>query len=142
MHDYKIGETFSRTITFDAEAIKQFATLAGDENPLHHDEQLATASRFGGLIASGTHYSALMMGMIATHFTRQGAALGLGFSFQFRKPVHAGETVRLEWRITEIERKPSLRGDVITLAGWITGQDGRPAVRATASVLALPPECV
>jgi len=141
MHDHKIGETFSRTITFDAQAIKEFATLAGDANPLHHSEQIAVASRFGGLIASGTHYSALMMGMIATHFTRNGAALGSGFR-QFRKPVHAGETVRLEWQITEIEPKPSLSGDVITLAGRITGRDDRPAVRATATVLVLPPECL
>jgi acyl dehydratase len=79
-----------------------------------------------------------MMGMIATHFTREGAALGLGFSFQFRKPVHAGETVRLEWQITEIEPKPSLGGDVITLAGRIIGNGARVAVRATATVLVLP----
>jgi hypothetical protein len=33
--------------------IELFTELTGDRNPMHYDEQLATASRFGGIIVQG-----------------------------------------------------------------------------------------
>ncbi|CAJ9574773.1 MaoC family dehydratase [Burkholderia pseudomallei] len=86
-------------------AVRRFAALAGGMNPLHHDEALAETARFGGRIVSGTHYSARMMGMVATFATFLGerrAALGLGlgleFEFSFRKALAAGDTVTMTWR--------------------------------------------
>jgi len=120
-----VGETFSRTVTLDARTIHEFALAAGDHNPLHHDAAFAESTRFGGIIASGTHYVALIMGLVASHFTALGhTAAGLEFSFQLKKPVRAGDTITLTWTVAEITPKESLKGDILTLNGTITTQDG------------------
>ena len=60
-----VGGTFTQRVTFDAASIRAFATLSGDNNPLHHDDAAGAASPFGTIIASGPHVVALMMGLDA-----------------------------------------------------------------------------
>ncbi len=139
---YEVGERVSREVTFDADGIQSFATLAGDDNKLHHDAAFAAGTRFRGLIASGTHYTALLMGLAAALVTRRSAGLGLEFTFQFRKAIRAGQTMRLEWEITAIEPAPRLGGDIAHLAGRIVEPGGKVAVTAAGKVLVLPEDAV
>jgi acyl dehydratase len=104
-------------VAADAASIRAFATLCGDHNPVHHDEQLARASAFGTLIASGPHVVALMMGLDATFLSERNDAVGLGFEFRFVKAVPAGAELTLEWTITDVTHKPSLAGDVVSVEG-------------------------
>ena len=117
-----IGETARKSVTLDEAAIRSFAASCGDMNPLHHDAEYARGTRFGGLIASGPHYLALLMGLMATHYTAHGPQVGIDFSTQFRKPVRPGDTIELKWVVTAIE--PKEKGDVVTLDGSITNQHG------------------
>jgi acyl dehydratase len=130
---FEVGESFRKDLSFDVDSIRRFAQMLGDTNPLHHDEALARTTRFGGLIASGPHYSALMMGAVAEFLTQRGAALGLDFTFRFHKAVYAGSTMVLTWRIVEIEPKPSLRGHIVKLVGELVASDGAVAVSATST---------
>lgn len=114
--------------------------MAGDMSPLHHDEEFAKTTRFGGLIVSGTHYSAMMMGMVATFLTQKSAGLGLEFEFQFRKAVAVGETVRMEWRIVAVDENPKLRGDIITLEGFLLSENEEICVLAKSKSLSMPKE--
>ena len=127
----RVGARFTRRATFDAESIRRFASLCGDENPLHHDLQAAAASPFGTLIASGPHVAALMMGLDATFLSRRHDALGLGFEFRFVKVVPAGSDLMLEWTITAIDPKPSLRGDIVSVEGRAIDDAGRVYVTAS-----------
>ncbi|WDR88458.1 MaoC family dehydratase [Burkholderia ambifaria] len=110
---YKVGESTSQLVTFDVDSVRQFATLAGDMSPLHHDEAFAKTTRFGGLIVSGTHYSAMMMGMVATFLTERRAGLGLEFEFQFRKAVAVGKPSG--WNGTLWQSKPTPSSKVTLL---------------------------
>lgn len=139
---FEVGETTSKTVTFDTNSIRQFATLAGDMSPLHHDEDFAKTTRFGGLIASGTQYSAMMMGMVATFLTERRAGLGLEFDFQFRRAVCVGETVSMEWRIVGIEPHATLKGDVISLEGVLLNGSGQVCVTAKSKSLSMPKEAL
>ena len=112
-----LGERFAERITFDAEAIGEFARVVGDFNPLHHDAAYAARSPFGTIIASGTHATARLMALTATHFSQRCQPLGLGFSFRFVRAVPAGVTLDLQWDVTAITPKASLAGEVITLDG-------------------------
>ena len=133
---FEIGESFGKTLTFTAESIRQFATMCGDTNPLHHDEVYARASRYGGLIASGAHYSALMMGTVADYLTSKGKSVGLEFTFKFKKAVHAGAMLDLTWTIVGIEPKLSLKGHILTLEGALVNGDGTLFVASTCKGLA------
>lgn len=110
----RVDETVSKIVTFDMNAVRRFAALAGGMNPLHHDEALAETARFGGRIVSGTHYSARMMGMVATFApflgerrAALGLGLGLGLEFSFRKALAAGDTVTMTWRSLRSSRARS-----------------------------------
>ena len=133
-----VGHQFARIVTFDEASIRAFATASGDENPLHHDADVAAASRFGGLIASGTHHGALMMGLVATELTRHGPGVGMEFTLSFRKPVRAGSTMRLAWVVTAIEPAPRLGGAIVRMEGTVTDVDtGTLAATTTGTCLML-----
>jgi acyl dehydratase len=126
-----VGASAARRVTFDAAAIRQFATLCGDHNPLHHDERAAAAGPFGTLIASGPHVAALMMGLDATFLSASHEALGLGFEFRFVKAVPSGATLTLEWTVTGVEFKASLAGHVVSVEGRARDDAGIVFVTAT-----------
>lgn len=125
------GERWSRRVLFDADSIRQFATLCGDANPLHHDERVAAAGPWGTLIASGPHVASLMMGLDATFLSARGEALGLGFEFRFERAVPAGTGLTLEWAVTGVERKASLGGDIVSVEGRAVDDAGTVYVSAT-----------
>ena len=68
MSNVSVGDRFSREHTFTPQQVAAFAQAVGDDNPLHFDAAVATASSYGGLIASGTHTTALLLGLTASHF--------------------------------------------------------------------------
>jgi acyl dehydratase len=140
MTPYHVGERFSRTVTFDTESVRAFATMAGDLNPLHHDPAFAANSRFGGLIASGAHYGALLMGLVATELTRYPdcTTAGLDFSFKLRQPVHAGQTLALEWTIETKTPAARLGGELLHLKGHMIDGAGIVYVTAAATCLLMP----
>jgi acyl dehydratase len=128
----RTGDSFAKEVVFDRAGISSFATLTGDTNPLHHDQAYAATTRFGGLIASGSQVTALMMGMAAGLISDGGPNVGLDFTFKFEAPVPADDTVTLRWRVTEIMPKPSLKGDIVTVSGEAVRSDGVVAVSSTA----------
>ena len=133
-----VGLTFKNQTTFTAESIAAFATLVGDTNPLHHDATIAEGSRVGGLIASGTHTGAVMMGAAAAHFSRYWPNIGLGYTVRMRRPVRAGDTLTFTWRVVSVERSAKLRGSVSSLDCSATNAEG--VVVLTGSCQALIPD--
>jgi 3-hydroxybutyryl-CoA dehydratase len=131
----RAGERFSSEVTLTPEIVAGFARDVGDDNPVHHDAVFAAGTRFGRLIASGTHTTALLLALTAAHFSKRGAMLGLEFWQRFRKPVFADETILLEWLVVKVTPNAALDGDVVELRGRIKGADGRTAVGAKGRVL-------
>ncbi|HEX7389375.1 MAG TPA: MaoC family dehydratase [Acidiphilium sp.] len=115
----RLGAVFETEHVFETAASQNFARLAGDLNPMHHDADLAGASRFGGLIASGTETTARMMGLSAAWFSRIGPTVGLEFSFRFRRAVPMEARALIRWTITEITPKPGL-GTIVGCTGTLT----------------------
>lgn len=132
-----VGQRFSRDVTVDEESIREFARLVGDENPLHHDKELASLTRFGGLIASGTHSASIMMGAVAAFTAQFGPSLGLEFFVKLRKPVRAGERLHIEWEVSAIEKKPSLGGSIVSFTGRVINNKGETAVSGSAKGLVM-----
>ena len=136
MRDIPLGERFAKDVTLTVDEIAAFARSCGDFNPLHHDEAYARQTRFRGIIACGPHITSLMMGMTATHFSHDGAMLGLEFTFQFRKAVKAGEPLHLAWEVIALEPKASLHGIVLSLQGTTTDAAGTVLVTGVGKLLA------
>jgi acyl dehydratase len=128
-------ERFWSEIKLTPAVVAQYARGVGDTNPVHHDQEFAAASRYGRLIASGTHTTALLLGLTASHFSKNGSMVGLEFWVRFRRPIYADETLRLEWLVVKVTPNAKLKGDVVELRGRIMGQDGATALGAKGRVL-------
>jgi acyl dehydratase len=128
-------ERFSREVTLTPDSVIAFATAAGDNNPIHHDAEVAATTRFGRPTASGPHITALLLALTASHFSKRAAMLGLEFWVRFRRPVYADETIRLEWLVVKVTPNEKLRGEIVDLRGRIKGRNGQTAVGAKGRVL-------
>ena len=128
-------ERFSTAVTLDPSMVRDYARAAGDDNPVHHDPAFASSTRYGRVIASGTHTTALLLGLTASHFSKKGAMVGLEFWVRFRRPIFADETIRLEWLVIKVTRNDKLGGEIVDLRGRIKAQDGRTALGAKGRVL-------
>jgi acyl dehydratase len=128
-------ERFSSVMTLTPKAVADYAGAVGDTNPVHHDPVFAATTRYGRLIASGPHTSALLLALTASHFSAKGSVVGLEFCVRFRRPVFADETIRLEWLVVKVRPNERLGGDVVDLRGRIVGADGNTALGAKGRVL-------
>ena len=139
-HLIEVGERLSRTVRFSRDEIATFARMTFDENPLHIDNQVAQRARFGEIIASGQQTSAVMMGMVATYFSRSDDGVSrqmlcLNMNFSFKSPVFADQDVLLTWQVSSLEWKAKLGGQLAQLDGTARIGAGRPLVIARGTIL-------
>jgi len=114
-----IGATARRTRTIQRRDIELFTELTGDRNPLHYDEELAAASRFGGIIVQGGVTSGLLNAVVAEDLPGPGSVF-LRVAWDFTAPVRPGDEITAEVEVLEVHAsKP-----VAKLRTTITNQDG------------------
>src|SRR3972149_6098122 len=131
----KVGERFTDEARFSKEEIAEFARLAGDFNPLHHDEEFARATRFRGIIACGPQTASRFLGMTATHFSKRGASLGLEFTLRFLGPARPGERLEKGRGVGGGRGRPALNGEDMRLEGRVTNPAGEAVLTGTGTVL-------
>ena len=134
----RVGERMEATLELPPDSIKSFATLVNDQNPLHHDDAYAEASRFGSLIASGTQPTAHLMAVLATHFSAYAQPLGLEFGIKLVRAVKVNDVLAMRWLVTDAHWKASLDGDLVKLDGEVLNQLGETVVKATATIVVMP----
>jgi acyl dehydratase len=116
----RVGDTARRTRTVTMRDIELFTELTGDRNPLHYDEEVAAASRFGGIIVQGGVTSGLLNAVVAEALPGPGTVF-LHTDWRFLAPVKPGDEITAEVEVIGLrEDKP-----VTTLRTTITDQDGR-----------------
>src|ERR1700749_117014 len=106
-------ERFSSELMLFPDLVSRYADMAGDDNPVHHSADFAASTRFGRPIASGTHTTALLLGLTASHYSKRGAMLGLEFWVGFRKAIYADEKIMLEWLTIRVTPNAKLKGEVV-----------------------------
>jgi 3-hydroxybutyryl-CoA dehydratase len=130
-------ERFSEVVTLTPTSVADFASAAGDTNPVHRDPEFAAATRYARPIASGTHTTALLLGLTASYYSRHTSMVGLEFWVAFRRPIYADDTIRLEWLVVKVTPNERLGGDIVDLRGRIKRSDGQTAVGAKGRVLVI-----
>lgn len=133
--DYEAGSVHELgTFTMERDELLSFARRY-DPQPIHVDEALATASPFGGLIASGWHTAACMMRKLVDEYVSTVAALASPGVEELRwlKPVRPGDVLAV--RVTILEARLSAskpdRGLVTSLCE-VTNQHGELAMSVKA----------
>jgi 3-hydroxybutyryl-CoA dehydratase len=131
----KPHDRFSCEITLTPDSVAEYARAAGDRNPVHFDPAFAAHTRYRRLIASGTQTTALLLGLTATHFSKDTSMVGLEYWVKFRRPVFADERIRVEWLVIKVTRNARLGGDIVELRGRVSGEDGQTSIGAKGRVL-------
>jgi len=104
--DLPIGRRFTTgPLVVDADAVKMFAA-SFDPQPFHLDEEAATTSFFGTLVASGWHTAALTMRLLVTQgLPIAGGVIGAGGEVQWPRPTLPGDELHVVAEV--IATKPS-----------------------------------
>jgi acyl dehydratase len=125
----RIGDTARRSRRVTTRDIELFTDMTGDRNPLHYDEELASRSRFGGIIVQGGVTSGLLNALVAEDLPGPGSVF-LHVDWSFRAPVRPGDEITAEAEVVEVrDDKPICR-----LRTTITNQDGTTVLEGTALV--------
>ncbi|MCG8414025.1 MAG: MaoC family dehydratase [Pseudomonadales bacterium] len=128
-------DRFSKSYQLNPELVAQQALVVGDTNPVHHDVEFAKNTRFNRPIASGTHTTALLLALTASHFSQDSAMLGLDYWVGFKRPIYADEKIDLQWLVIRVTPNAKLGGDIVELRGRILGEDGKTSLGAKGRLL-------
>lgn len=124
-----VGTVACRTRTVTADDIVRFTEMTGDRNPLHYDQGLAGASRFGGIIVQGGVTSGLLNAVVAEDLPGPGSVF-LHVDWSFTAPVRPGDQITAEVEVLERrDDKP-----IGTIRTTITNQSGATVLDGTAVV--------
>jgi acyl dehydratase len=121
------GATAGRSRLVTRRDIELFTEISGDRNPLHYDEALAAASRFGGIVVQGGVTTAVLNAVVAEELPGPGSVF-LQLDLRFRAPVRPGDVITGTVEVT------SARADkpITFLDVRVTRDDGVIAVDGTA----------
>lgn len=94
--------------TVPREEMMEFARRY-DPQPIHVDEEAASESIFGGVIASGWYTASVCMRLLVDEFLGEAASMGsLGLDeLRWQTPVRAGDTLTVSNEILETRRSES-----------------------------------
>ena len=125
----RIGDTARRTRTVTSHDIELFTALTGDRNPLHYDEALAAATRFGGIVVQGGITTGLLNAVVAEDLPGPGSVF-LHTDWSYRAPVRPGDTITAVVEVLDVRAdKPITR-----LRTAVSNQEGTIVVEGTALV--------
>lgn len=124
-----VGDVARRTRPVTSRDIDLFTEITGDRNPIHYDDELARASRFGSIVVQGGVTSGLLNALVAEQLPGPGSVF-LEVSWKFLAPVRPGDEITAEATVETVrEDKP-----ITVLATTITNQDGVVVLDGTAVV--------
>jgi acyl dehydratase len=115
LEDLTVGQRFSSgTHTLDADQIISFARQF-DPQPFHLDDDVAKATLFGGLAASGWHTAALTMKLIVQSTPFSSGVIGRNAVVKWPRPTRPDDVLHVESEIMSLTPSKSRpeRGRVV-----------------------------
>jgi acyl dehydratase len=123
----EVGQKAELTREVLKKDIEMFTAISGDRNPLHYDEELANATKFGGIIVQGGVTSAILNAVVAEKLPGPGTVF-LHVDWKFKAPVKPGdritgavEVIKVRTDIPITELKTTVRRDdsIVVLEGEV-----------------------
>ncbi len=129
----EVGQTAQRSRAVAAHDIELFTEISGDRNPLHYDEEVARATRFGGIVVQGGVTSAILNAVVAEDLPGPGTVF-LEVNWSFKAPVRPGDTITGEVEVTKVRPdKP-----ITELQTRVTRDDGTLVLEGDAVCYTMP----
>ena len=103
----QVGDRFTVARCFSEDDIRQFAQISRDYNPVHCDTRYAELRGFKAPIAHG-----LLTASLVTEVGGQIGWLATVMSFEFKRPVYAGDQITCHWLIADIDEPGYAKAEV------------------------------
>ncbi|MBS7249477.1 MAG: MaoC family dehydratase N-terminal domain-containing protein [Candidatus Freyarchaeota archaeon] len=133
--EFQIGaKDKSPAVTITDAHIILFASLSGDYNPLHIDEEFAKKTPFKTRIAHGLLSVSVLSGYLGQLLSGTAIAF-LGAHYKFTAPVKIGDTIHAETEIINKKDVAKYNGGVVTIKMQIKNQRGEVCVDGEASAM-------
>ncbi|MGQ9369742.1 bifunctional enoyl-CoA hydratase/phosphate acetyltransferase [Azospirillum sp. ST 5-10] len=129
--EIEIGRSASLSRRLTMSDIELFATVSGDINPAHLDEEYAADSLFHKVIGHGMWSGALISAVLGTLLPGPGT-IYLGQDLRFRRPVGVGDIITAT--VTAKEKRADK--NVVVFDCQCLNQEGKEVVTGTAEVIA------
>jgi len=113
IEDMQVGQRFTWRRSITDEDIAATIRLTGDQGGYHVDEAFARRAGFRTIIAPG-----LLQGSLGTKLGGDLNFLAREMTFQFLKPVYAGDDLEVAIEVTAVERDKNR----LTFTGQVTNQ--------------------
>ena len=97
----RVGQVAERSRSVTAKDIERFTEISGDRNPLHYDEAVAKASKFGEIVVQGGVTSAILNALVAEDLPGPGTVF-LQVNWSFKAPVRPGDTITGRAEVLEV----------------------------------------
>jgi 3-hydroxybutyryl-CoA dehydratase len=127
----EIGRAASRTQTLGDLEVRKFAEASGDMNPVHLDDDYASATPFGRRIVHGMLTASLISAILGNDLPGPGT-IYLGQDLKFKAPVYVGDTVTA--RVELVKYREDRR--IATFQTRCINQDGVVVLEGEAVVIA------
>ncbi len=122
--EFVVGETLvtpARTIT-EAEMVA-FNGLSGDFNSIHTDEEFAKTTPFGTRVVHGLLGTVVAVGLLARTGQTDGTAIALlSMTWDFKKPIVPGDTVRVTQAVRSVRKSSSGNRGIVEFSIELTNQ--------------------
>ena len=129
----EVGQKAELTREVSEQDIEMFTAISGDRNPLHYDEELAKASKFGEIIVQGGVTSAILNAVVAEKLPGPGTVF-LRVNWNFKAPVRPGDTITGAVEVLKVRTdKP-----ITELRTTVTRDDGTIALEGDALCYTMP----
>jgi 3-oxoacyl-[acyl-carrier protein] reductase len=128
----KVGDSRTLTRTIDAEDVRRFVEMTGDDNPLHVDRTYAEATSFRDIVVHGMLGAAFISTVIGTQLPGPGA-LWVSQNLEFLLPVRLGDTLAINCTV----RAKHERERLLELDTTILNQQGQTVLSGLGKVKVL-----
>ena len=98
---FQEGDHFRWDRFISAEDVRQFATIVGDLNPVHIDEEFAAKTSFKKRIVHGAFLAGLISRVLGMDFPGQGT-IYISQNSVFKRPVFVDAKVSVEVKVTQL----------------------------------------
>ncbi len=129
--EIRIGQQASLSRRLTMSDIELFATVSGDINPAHLDEEYAADSLFHKVIGHGMWSGSLISAVLGTLLPGPGT-IYLGQDLRFTRPVGVGDLIT----VTVTAREKRADRNVVVFDCVAVNQDGKQVVSGVAEVIA------
>ncbi len=131
--DYRVGETFrTKARTISPEEVDRFVEYIGVRNPLFLDAEHASRSPFRTRIIPGFQTQSLALGLMYAEIIQD--FLLLEARSRFLKPVHVGDTIHVEGKITSKKSGRGAKAGRLSLKTIILNQENTRAAELNLTI--------